>query len=409
MKAAASADIRELLQRLQLQEKQLSALLQITQAINNNVSARGLLKTYETLLLRNLPIRKMALFIQHTGWMCSNAAGISRPEADALCMPHLSTFRQVTLLNRIGHELAAVFDVVVPVFHKELPLAFTFVQLTDGSAEPPDEEITFIQTLSSIVAVAIENKKLFRAQMKHRFFKAELELAGQMQTMLIPGKLPDDHRVSAAGIYLPHQEVGGDYYDFIELNEDEFFFCMGDISGKGVVAALLMANFQASVRIFAEHERSLQRLTELLNARVNEITKGEKFITLFLARFQRDKRELHYVNAGHNPPILVHDGTSRLLSEGCTILGMFERLPYVHVQRLTLPNEFMVFCYTDGLVDTENEQQESFDVSQLLAFTEKNHHLKPAAFNKKLVDTLIQFKKQRTTADDISLLTCRFY
>lgn len=409
MKAAQALEIEQLFERLQLKEKQLSSLLQITQAINNNVSARGLLKLFETLLMRNLSIRKMALFIHHTGWMCSNAVGIDRRLADELVLPQLSAFRQVVYLHRNGHPLSQHFDVVVPVFHKDVPLAFTLIQSAHPAHSIQDEEITYIQTLSSIVAVAIENKKLFRAQMKHRFFKAELELAGQMQTMLIPGKLPDDSRVSAAGVYLPHQEVGGDYYDFIELNDNEFFFCIGDISGKGVVAALLMANFQASVRIFAEHERSLERLAEQLNARVNEITKGEKFITLFLARFDRSRRELQYVNAGHNPPVLIHGNETHLLSEGCTILGMFERLPYIRVQRLHLPDHFLVFCYTDGLVDAENEENELFDVNRLVAFAESHHHLAPAVFNKKLVDTLIQFKKQRTISDDISLLTCRFY
>ncbi|MCS6991350.1 MAG: serine/threonine-protein phosphatase [Chitinophagales bacterium] len=401
--------IEQLRQRLEHQEKQLSSLLQVTQAINNNVSARGLLKLYETLLLRNLGVTKLALFIQHTGWMCSNAVGLSRQQAEELIMSHLPSLRQVTLFKRHDHELAKHFDLVVPVFHKEMPLAFTFVQVARPEVDLSDEAITYIQTLSSIVAVAIENKKLFRAQMRQRFFKAELEMAGQMQTMLIPGKLPNDHRVSASGIYLPHQEVGGDYYDFIELNDHEFFFCIGDISGKGVVAALLMANFQASVRIFAEHERSLDRLAALLNERVNEITKGEKFITLFLARFNRQRREFEYVNAGHNPPLLYHNGSIKLLSEGCTILGMFERLPYVHVHRMSLPGEFMVVCYTDGLVDVMDQEQPFFDVERLSAFLQQHHNLEPAAFNKKLVDALIQFKKQRPTTDDISLLTCRFY
>ena len=308
------------------------------------------------------------------------------------------------------NDLSKQFEVVVPVYHKEFPLAFTFL----GDIKPDkkftiDEKLNYIQTISNVIAVANENKKLFRAHMKQKFMKSELEMAGQMQTMLIPGKLPDDERLSISGVYLPHQEVGGDYYDYIELNNDECLFCIGDISGKGIAAALLMANFQASVRSYSEQQPSLSVLIESLNARVNEITKGEKYITFFLAKFNFSTREFQYVNAGHNPAILYHDGQARLLEEGCTILGMFEKLPYVYVQTLKLEKEFVTFCYTDGLTDIENNKKETMDIAHIRQFVEKNHALSPSELNKKMVDDLVEFKGNRLINDDVSILTCKIF
>ncbi|MEO5674300.1 MAG: PP2C family protein-serine/threonine phosphatase [Chitinophagales bacterium] len=392
---------------LNLKEEQLNSLLQITQAINSNVSARGLLKLFENILVKKLGVKKLAIFIHINDWVCTNAHGIDCKKAEDLLCKHLLSFRQITHLDRINHPLAEHFEVVVPMYHKEMPLAFTFVDSVHEDHVPLDKQLNYIQTLSSVIAVAIENKKLFRLQMKQKFLKSEMEMAGQMQIMLIPGKLPDNDRITMAGTYLPHQEVGGDFYDYFELGEDECIFCIADISGKGVAAALLMASFQASLRSYAEKGSLLHTLIENLNARVNDITRGEKFITLFLARYNHATRVLEYVNAGHNPPILMHNGETTLLNEGCTILGMFEKLPYVHLQKIYLASEFLLFCYTDGLIDIHNDEGDTLDVSHLVDFLRQNAQLPPLQLNNAMVDHIISYKGVKMINDDISLLTCR--
>lgn len=399
--------VEQLEQQLHVKERELNSLLQITQAINSNISSHGLLRLYENLLVKQIGVGKVAVFINHDEWVCTNAFGIEMKDAEEQIGKFLPSFKQITKLEKTSHSLAKYFDVVVPVYHKDYPLAFTLLGDFRSDAHfSLDEKLNYIQTISNVIAVAIENKRLFRAQVKQKMLKSELEMAGQMQTMLIPGKLPDDERISIAGVYLPHQEVGGDYYDYIELNKEECIFCIGDISGKGVAAALLMANFQASVRSYAEQQPSLSALIESLNARVNEITNGEKYITFFIAKFNFTTRELQYINAGHNPAILYHDGESRLLQEGCTILGMFEKLPYVHLQSLTLKEQFTVFCYTDGLTDVENDQKQTLDIKEIITFIEKNAGLTPSKLNKKIVDRLVAFKGTRLINDDISMLTC---
>jgi sigma-B regulation protein RsbU (phosphoserine phosphatase) len=398
----------ELEQLLAFRNQQMKSLLQVTEAINSNVSARGLLKLYENMLVKQLGIKKVAIFIHNTGWICPNANGIDRHAAEDLIFPHLLSFKQITNLKKIKHPLAEQFEVVVPVYHKDTPLSFTFIgHMHHEQGISIEEELNYIQTISSVINVAIENKKLFRTQMKQKFLKSEMEMAGQMQTMLIPGSLPNDERISMAGVYLPHQEVGGDYYDYMELNEYECIFCIADISGKGVAAALLMASFQASVRSYAEKSNSLSALVEQLNARVNEITKGEKFITLFLAKFNHKTRELSYVNAGHNPPILINEKEVSPLNDGCTILGMFEKLPYIHVKKMKIENEFTVFCYTDGLTDIENDKNESISIEHLILFLEKHRHQNPIELNKLMVDHIVSLKGSRIINDDISLLTCK--
>ncbi len=396
----------ELARLLKLKEQQLNSLLQVTQAINSNVSARGLLKLYENMLLK-LGVTRLAIFIHNKKWICTNAYGINVKEAEELLCSQLLSFKQITKINRITHSLGNDFELVVPVYHKEIPLAFTFIDSVDSDHGSVEAQLNYIQTISTVIAVAIENKKLFRVQMKQKFLKSEMELAGQMQIMLIPGKLPYNERICIAGTYLPHQEVGGDYYDYLELSDDECLFCIADISGKGVAAALLMASFQASLRSYAEKQNSLEMLIASLNTRVNDITRGEKFLTLFLAKYNLVTRTLEYVNAGHNPPVLIHDGETRLLQEGCTILGMFEKLPYVHVQNIVLNETFLLFCYTDGLIDIQSPDEGVLDVAHLVSFLERNCHLAPIELNKTMVDYMVSFKGSQMITDDISLLTCK--
>ncbi|MBX7108219.1 MAG: SpoIIE family protein phosphatase [Chitinophagales bacterium] len=397
-------------EQLQLKERELNSLLQITQAINSNISSHGLLRLYQDILVKQIGIGKVAVFIYLDEWQCTNATGIDSQDILEATKHHLPAFRQITRLAKSGHPLESFFDVVVPVYHKDFAIAYTFLgDFSDDFHLSLDEKLSYIQTVSNVIAVAIENKRLFRAQMKQGMLKSELELAGKMQTMLIPGNLPDDERISIAGVYLPFQQVGGDYYDYIELNREESIFCIGDISGKGVAAALLMANFQASVRSYAEQQPSLSALIRSLNGRVNEITNGEKFITFFIAKFNFTTRELQYINAGHNPALLFYDGEVKMLQEGCTILGMFEKLPYVNLQSLTLKNPFVTFCYTDGLTDVENEEKQSLDISNVIRIISDGKDLSPTAMNKKIVDYLVAFKGSRLINDDVSMLTCHVY
>ena len=156
---------------------------------------------------------------------------------------------------------------------------------------------------------------------------------------------------------MPHRSIGGDYYDVINVSTDEFVFCMGDISGKGIAAALVMANLQsylnASPPLVTESEREL---VDRLNSKIYSITNGDKFITLFIARYNILTRELVYLNAGHNPPFLVNEGEVTRLDKGCALLGILDYIPKVQLGKLILEPNSLIFTYTDGLSEMENPE-----------------------------------------------------
>ena len=272
---------------LHAKKLQLHWLLQITKAINYNFSTKQLLDVYEHVLHTQLKVEKLALLIHEHKWECALLYGTDN------------------------------FDSILPEYQKEQILAYALVGGTTGSVIPKRNELLpFIHTITNLIVVAMENNHIANEKIRQAGIRKELELAAQMQTMLFPTTLPSTGDYVMHATYLPHQEVGGDYYDYIPLNDHEFVFCMADVSGKGIPAALLMSNFQANLHAHSHLMHNLPELITLLNAKVFKSAKGEKFITFFIGRYNVKTKELHYVNAGHNPPFLIHDKVVYMLNEG---------------------------------------------------------------------------------------------
>lgn len=395
---------------LTVKQLQINSLLEVSQAINNNFSTSALFRIYEFILRAQMGIQRLLVFIKNDNWDCVCSSGVSDAYREIVVENDLLSFRNIATLNNNNNPKLDEFDVIIPVYHKDNPLAYVLIgDLKTDENDSLEEKLKFIQTITNIVIVAVENKKLFNNQIQQEVMRKELEFAAKMQSMLIPSDLPNNEIVEMASEYLPHHDIGGDYYDCIELNEHELAFCIGDISGKGIAAALLMANFQANLRTEIHKIYDIADFTRLLNDRVGQITKGEKFITFFLALYDSRTRKLTYVNAGHNPPLLVNNGEIQELDKGCTLLGMFEELPKITVGEVEIAPNAVLINYTDGLVDFENTAGEFFSFERFEQFLADNYHLAMEDFNKKLLDYISEFKGEALFMDDITMLSCRFF
>ena len=240
--------------------------------------------------------------------------------------------------------------------------------------------------------------------------KKELEVAAEMQKLLFPSDFPNDSKVEVAAHYETQQLVGGDYYDFIKINNEEYVFCIADVSGKGIPAALLMSNFQANLRanIKFNKEMSLTELIEKLNDDVNKAAKNKKHITFFIAYYNAINKELKYINAGHNHPLLLNKTQTKLLDKGCVGLGLFDKLPEIEVGVESIQTKDILVCYTDGIVELENEKNEQFEIDNLLKIINKNFNQPVEKLNMSIFKELNNFKKSREFLDDTALLSCRF-
>ena len=394
---------------LNLKKLQVNRLLSLTQAINNNVSSSGLFKMYSSFLSMEMGLKKMALYFKDNDkWTCKANIDIPSILLNIDISEQVTQFSQVISVNGYDHPLISQFDVVIPVIHKQQPLAYVFIGGMD-EGEDMYNKVQFITTITNIVAVAIENKRLFKRQLEQERLNREMELASEMQKMLIPSVLPCCNGYEFASIYQPHLGVGGDYFDVIKFDETNFAFCIADISGKGVAAALLMANFQANFHSLIRKRYPLDEFIKELNQSVLRITNSEKFITFFVAEYNTETRILTYINAGHNPPILAVNNQVQLLDKGCTILGSFSELPHIEIGQTVITGAATILTYTDGLTDVTNKDGNFLDTNMLNDFTCQNNHLPAELFNRLLLKEVESFKQGQAYPDDFTVLTCKVY
>ncbi|MFO7657391.1 MAG: SpoIIE family protein phosphatase [Bacteroidales bacterium] len=401
--------------RLQLTTFKLKSLLQITEAINENLTQEELLERYEKLLTIDLKIGKILVYKFEESWKCILKSGnVGDSYKDIDIEKDLICLTEITPVTTSPNKSLEGYDIVIPVIHNNKHIAFVIIGDIDEECDgisPVIKHLPFIQTLSNIIIVATENIRLFKQLLEQEALKKELELASKMQSMLIPNRqnLPRNDKICITAFYQPHFDVGGDYYDYIELSKDEIGFCISDVSGKGMSAALLMSNFQANLRALFTHEISLAALIESLNKRVMHAANGEKFITLFVAKFNFKTRELEYINAGHNHPILYQKEKMRMenLSKGCVGIGMLDEIPMIRKGSITIEEPTKILCYTDGLTDLLDGKGVSTGTEEI------EHSLKnPASIELNINEIINKQKINENNAaifDDISILGVEFF
>ncbi|MBP1670220.1 MAG: rsbU 3 [Bacteroidetes bacterium] len=395
--------------RLQVTTFKLQWLQEITLAINANLPQEDLLKIFEDHLTQDLSIQKVLLFIFEEKWKCVLRSGEVGKSYMAIDVERdLLPIKEISINTSNPNKMLEAFDIVIPVINKDVPIAYVIIgDIEEGPGVAPIiKHLNFIQTLTNIIVVAIENRRLFKESLRQAAMKKELELASKMQNMLIPNPsvLPRNDKIYMTSFYHPHYEVGGDYYDYIPLGRNEFGFCISDVSGKGMSAALLMSNFQANLRALFTHDVTLDALMEKLNERVMAATNGEKFITLFIAKFNYKTRELEYINAGHNQPMLYLMKSKELqfLNKGCVGIGMLDEIPLIRKGSITIEEPSKLLCYTDGLIELIDGKKISFGTKEIEECIMNNHSIEEN------IQTII--KKQgilegnAAIVDDISIL-----
>jgi phosphoserine phosphatase RsbU/P len=390
----------------------LNALLDLTSAINANVGVQALLDSYEKILHEDLGIEKLILFNKEEYWRCILKYGVDEVEVrDIKDDSFFQKKKELTLTTDLGQES---FDLTIPILQNELPIAYLLVgDLGEQEIKmsPVIKHMRFIQTITNVLVVAIQNRKLQEDSLRQERIKKELELAAEMQAILLPHALPKNAFFEVSAFYKAHQQVGGDYYDFLELNDNEVMFCMADVSGKGVSAAFLMANFQAYLRsIFSYRNGDLVEIVRELNKRVMETALGEKYITLFLAVYRKSTRMLNYINCGHNPPVLAdRNGYTHQLKHGTIGLGMFEDLPKVVDGEQRVDPGSVIVCFTDGLVETENAAKEEYGTERLEKLILTFFKDSIVDLNDVILQSLSEYKGDEPYHDDLAILSCRFH
>ena len=289
---------------LLLKRQESFALLDVIRSINvAQLNLQNIFKIAKNTLLAQLGVRRMAFVFQKGDkYFTEMKHRIKEPT------PQIQEELPITLgpmkvdpedypyLTEEGVEY------VIPFIYGDGVGAWIMIADFAESEAEAENDLIFIETLGNVLVVALENAELLGEKVRQESLRRELEVAENIQKQL----LPTDHSlIKTADIYamnVAHDKVGGDFYDVISRGERGFFVCIADVSGKGIAAALLMANILSNLRSLILSEWHLEDLIHKLNRAVFQVTQGEKFVTLFLAHVRVSDGEIDYINAGHNDP-----------------------------------------------------------------------------------------------------------
>jgi sigma-B regulation protein RsbU (phosphoserine phosphatase) len=266
-----------------------------------------------------------------------------------------------------------------------------------------DADLRLLSIIAAQSAQIVENARLYEEEQTFLKVQEEIKIASKIQHDLLPKQNPQIEGYDIAGKNISAQLVGGDYYDFIQINQDRIALCLGDVSGKGLPAAILMANLQAAVRSQAILNVSAQDCTQRANKLLFKNTSTEKFVTLFYAVLDAKRHELVFSNAGHDNPFLLRDKKVTRLEAGGTVLGFIEDVPFEQ-ETMTLLNGDVLLVYSDGITEAMDVNGKEFGEERLgevvIANREKSAE--------ELIDTILASVKEHTGAqpqmDDMTIM-----
>ena len=395
---------------MSIHREKIGALVKLTESVNKNYNAKAVLGMLDQSLTEIMKVKHFALYVKTKSWKLMLNTGVSLENVEVDFENDLNYILKTQNTERVKNTALKEFSSVIPVLHKNEQVAFLFIK--DIEIEElgcsTEEKLRFIESLLSLTIISLQNKKLFK-QSKIDINNEDLIIAAEVQAELIPSVFPINKHFEFSGKYIPFDIIGGDYYDFINIDEDNIAFCICDVAGKGVSAGMLMSNFQAALRTLISRDYDLKNLVSALNEKVLNITKQFRYITMFIAMYNTKTRKLQYVNAGHNHPVLKNGEKIIKLTKGCTILGMIKDLGNIEVGEKILEENAILVMYTDGLSEIENDQGEEFGIKNITKYIQNNEKLVLKNFTNKLIDEVEVFKGENEIFDDVSLLCARFF
>ena len=338
-----------------------------------------------------LPYR---LDAQLTGWMLKNQTPlvVKDLKEDSRFKSFMDENSPIKSLLGVPLVLKGKMTGVLTVFNKHANEGFT-----DGD-----------QRLLSIIAAQsaqiIENARLYLEEQNLMLMQEEMRLAAETQINLLPKSIPKVADYQIAGKSIPAKDVGGDYYDFIQVDDNNFAFCLGDVSGKGMSAAMLMSNLQATLRAqILSGENSTETITRA-NTLLYQNTDSTKFVTLFLGIINIETNEIKYCNAGHNNP--YHYDTNNQVKEldiGGLILGFQPDSSYLGGSIPFQPDDLLVL-YSDGITEAMNDKNEEFGEERLTGLIIKYKSEDIYKLIDRIIDEVNKFSDGIPQSDDMTLM-----
>lgn len=268
-----------------------------------------------------------------------------------------------------------------------------------------ETDFNFLKSLANLAVISIQKTYFLEERIDKERMEEELSIAKSIQEGLLPDPIPEIEGVDLAARTISSREVGGDYFDVAKTPDGNTILAIADVTGKGVPAALLMANLQSMLHVLLPVDITLSEATERINNLIYKNTPADKFITFFWAKYLSTHKILRYVNAGHNPPLLLRNNSNSFeeLSNGGLLLGAMKTMtPYEQADVQLNPSDLLI-SYTDGINEAMDSDDEEFGTTRLKKCILKNRDKSSAEILDAIVNEVLAFSGQKLF-DDLTLL-----
>lgn len=330
---------------------------------------------------------------QLSGWMLANR----KP----LLINELKSGGQISVPESTNLKIKSLLSVPMIIKGKLIGILSLFNKEAEGGFTETDQRLLSIIATQS--ANVIENSRLFDEEKELLKIQQEIRVAGEIQKNLLPREIPSIQGYDVYAINIPALEVGGDYYDFIKISETKIAFALGDVSGKGLPASMLMANLQATLRGQLLFTESAKNCIRSANNLLYKSTDSSKFVTLFFGILDTENNILTYCNAGHNVPVFQQLNKSLKLDKGGVLLSCLEDFNYEE-EEIKFENGSTLVVFSDGITEAMTIAEEEYGDDRLISFIEKNLQLSARDLTLELLSDLKNFTKEAPQTDDITLL-----
>jgi len=306
---------------------------------------------------------------------------------------------EIQTLQQMEARLAA------PVSSKSEEFGLLLLGAPRGRNEYSSSERRAVYRAGSHFALLVTNGRLAQRVVEQERLRHEMQVAAEVQKRLFPEKLPETAVIHCAGLCIPARGVGGDYYDFLDLGYGKIGIALADVAGKGIAAALVMSVVQASLRSLAETDgAALADLAAKMNRLLYRSTGTSSYATFFYARFDEERRELRYVNAGHNPPYLLRNsGEMEELPAGGLVIGMFPAARYEEAALQLRPGDVLI-VFSDGVPEAHNPEDEEFGEDRLKDLLRKTACLSVNEMATRILDELKDWMRDAPQFDDLTFI-----
>ena len=295
----------------------------------------------------------------------------------------------------------------VPLWHEEAVTGLIYVDSLNRADAYTRDDLTLLTSLANVAAIKIENAKLLEAMIEKKRMEREFELAGDIQRNLLPSEAPVIAGWDLVGTNTPCYTIGGDYYDFIERSGG-LAVALGDVSGKGAGAALMMMVLRATIHFASQRESSVEGVISQTNGVMFDNSPAQFFVTFFLGDLNTSTGEMKYINAGHIPPILYHAATRGIdrLEAGGTVLGLFDIAAFDEGEATLAPGDILV-VFTDGISEAWSEDEEEFGEERLGELVVANASLSSVDLEKLIQSEVEKHTNGSRATDDRTVIVVK--